>query len=111
MAAASSSQQNVGDMGGECMDETPARLVWGPLPEPNTVTTALPFKVNLTAQNDDKELLHNYEGTMSVSAITPKVCLAEGFEGAKLGLWCAAHFVVLPPPLLPPCLLVTFSLS
>ena len=69
-------------------EQTPARLVWD---EPSDMlTTALPFRVHLSAMGEDKEIISDYEGHLTISAVTAKVCLAEGFEGGRLGLWCAS---------------------
>jgi hypothetical protein len=66
-------------------DSVSARLVWGELSD--MLTTALPFRVQLSAKNDDDETIREYAGQLAISAVTVKVCLAEGFEGGKLGLW------------------------
>jgi hypothetical protein len=71
-------------------DEVPARLVWGEISNQHLLTTALPFRVTLTAVGEDKEPLPDYCGQLTISALTAKVCLSEGFEGERLGLWCAA---------------------
>lgn len=78
-----------GDMG--TMVERQARFVWGDLSEHN-LTTALPFRVELTAIGEDKERLTDYAGQLTISALTSRVCLFEGFEREtnRLGLWCAA---------------------
>ena len=73
---------------GTQMVETTAKLVWGELAD--MLTTALPFRVVVTAENENKEPLSDYSGHLTISALTPKVCLSEGFEGRRLGLWCAA---------------------
>jgi len=74
--------------GGAMIEEAPARLIWGELEE-HMLTAALPFRVTLTAVGEDKEPLPDYCGQLTISALTAKVCLAEGFEGRRLGLWCA----------------------
>jgi len=75
-----------GDMG--TMVERQARFVWGDLSEHN-LTTALPFRVELTAIGEDKERLTDYAGQLTISALTSRVCLFEGFEREtnRLGLW------------------------
>ena len=99
MAAASSSGDH---NGGGMMIDTPAKLIWGEISSDHMLTTALPFPVTLTAVGEDKEPLPDYSGQLTISALTTKVCLSEGFEGQRLGLWYAraqpshsAHFLCL----------------
>lgn len=62
-----------------------AKLVWG---EPSgMLTTALPFRVSVSAVGENKEPLSDYQGHLTISAVTSKVCLAENFEDGRLGLW------------------------
>ena len=66
--------------------ETPsARLEWGEMDE--QITTALPFRVRVNVVGEDKEILEDYSNHLTISAVTAKVCLAENFEGGRLGLW------------------------
>ena len=65
-----------------------AKLVWGELTD--MLTTAMPFRVSVSAVGDDKQPLSDYRGQLTVSAVVSKVCLVEGFEGRRLGLWCVA---------------------
>ena len=74
--------------GGGTLVEAGATLVWGDI-NTDLLTTALPFQVTLTAAGEDKQPLPDYCGQLTVSALTTKVCLSEGFEGRRLGLWCA----------------------
>ena len=70
----------------------PAKLIWGDISNQQTMlTTALPFRVSLTAVGEDKEPLPDYTGQLTISALTAKICLSEGFEGRRLGLWCALY--------------------
>ena len=71
------------------MVERTPRFVWEELPVSN-MTTALPFQTRLQIVDDDKELMTDYSGSIQISAVTSKLCLAEGFENKRLGLWCAA---------------------
>ena len=64
----------------------PAKLVWGELGE-QMLTTALPFRVQVFAVGEDKEPLQDYCGHLTITALTTKLCLLEGFEGRRLGLW------------------------
>ena len=85
--------------GGGMVDE-PARLVWGDISNPHMLTTALPFRVTLTAvRRRDEEPLPDYCGQLTISALTVKVCLSEGFEGRRLGLWYVpiAHIAMRTP--------------
>ena len=68
------------------MVESSAKLVWGPLTD-TSLTTALPFRVSISAENEQKELISDYSGQLTITALTPKVCLSGGFEGRRLGLW------------------------
>jgi hypothetical protein len=70
------------------MVEDTARLVWGKV-ETGSMTTGLPFRVQLTAENEIGEQLTDYCRQLTITALTSKVCLSEGFEGRRLGLWCA----------------------
>ena len=70
------------------MVEAVPKFVWGELPPSNSLTTALPFLVKLSVVNESKDLMVDYQGNVQVSALTCKVCLAEGFESRRLGLWC-----------------------
>jgi len=89
-SGSTSHDQGSGFSTGGAMIETSARLVWGELSNEHMLTTALPFRVTVTAVGDDKEPLPDYCGQLTISALTSKVCLSEGFEGRRLGLWCAA---------------------
>jgi hypothetical protein len=71
---------------GQMVEATP-RFVWGELPSNNNLTTALPFLVKLSVETENKELMTDYQGSVQISALTSKVCLAEGFESKRLGLW------------------------
>lgn len=64
------------------------RLKWGKIRD--MLTTSLPFRVPVSANTDDGELLSDYQGRLSISAVSVKVCLAERFEGERLGLWYAS---------------------
>jgi len=69
-----------------CFEERqPATLVWGELSD--MLTTSLPFRVAVSAVGDDKKLITDYQGHVTITAVMAKVCLAEGFEGGRLGLW------------------------
>mmetsp|Transcript_4603 Transcript_4603/g.11213 ORF Transcript_4603/g.11213 Transcript_4603/m.11213 type:complete len:540 (+) Transcript_4603:63-1682(+) len=72
--------------GGGSMVEATPKFVWEKIPG-NTLTTALPFLVKLSAVNEDKELMVDYEGNVQISALACTVCLAEGFDNNRLGLW------------------------
>ena len=52
------------------------------------VLSTLPFKVSVSAVGEDKQPISDYEGHLTISAVQSKVCLAEGFESGRLGLWC-----------------------
>ena len=65
--------------------EQRATLVWGELSD--LLTTALPFRVTLTAENENKEKVSDYSGKVTITAVTSKLCLSEGFEKQALGLW------------------------
>ena len=66
-----------------------AKLVWGEL-NVDMINTALPFKVSVSAVGEDKQPINNYEGHLTISAVQSQVCLAEGFESGRLGLWCVS---------------------
>jgi hypothetical protein len=68
------------------MVESTAKLVWGKLSD-TPLTTALPFRVSVTAENEQKEVMSEYSGQLTITAISPKICLFEGFENRRLGLW------------------------
>ena len=68
------------------MVETPARLVAKLTGDTKLLCTALPFRVQLSAVDDADEPLADYCGHLTISAVTAKVCLSEGFEGRRLGL-------------------------
>ena len=73
---------------GTAYGEEHVRLVWE---EPSEMLmTGLPFRVGLSAVGEDKELIQDYHGHLTITAVTSKLCLAEGFEGRRLGLWCDA---------------------
>ena len=80
-----------GSIAGGSMVEAVPKFVWGELPSSNSLTTALPFLVKLSVVNESKDLMVDYQGSVQVSALTCKVCLAEGFESRRLGLWCGSH--------------------
>merc|ERR1719221_1350983 len=65
--------------------EVHPRLIWDEVPkEP---TTSLPFLVRLRIEGEDEEVLTDYSSSVTIQAVTTKVCLAEGFERRSLGLW------------------------
>ena len=74
-------------------EKTPS-LEWKPLPD--DLTTSLPFEATLAVVDDEGQPLTELREQVSVSAITSKVCLAEGFEKESMGLWSPAF---LPRPL------------
>ena len=68
-------------------EKTPS-LEWKPLPD--DLTTSLPFEATLAVVDDEGQPLTELREQVSVSAITSKVCLAEGFEKESMGLWSPA---------------------
>jgi len=52
--------------------------------------TALPFLVKLSVVDEAKEPMVDYQGSVQITALTRKVCLAEGFENRRMGLWTPA---------------------
>ena len=68
-------------------EKTPS-LEWKPLPD--DLTTSLPFEAALAVVDDEGQPLTELREQVSVSAITSKVCLAEGFEKESMGLWSPA---------------------
>ena len=68
-------------------EKTPS-LEWKPLPD--DLTASLPFEATLAVVDDEGQPLTELREQVSVSAITSKVCLAEGFEKESMGLWSPA---------------------
>ena len=66
------------------------KLVWEELPkEPKT---SLPFRVRLRVEADGGERQAAYKGAVTISAVSTRACLSEGFEKRSLGLW-TPHFL------------------
>ena len=66
-------------------DTASAKLVWGEVSD--MLTTALPFRVRVSAVGGDKEPVPDYNGHLTITALTAKTALLEGFENSRLGLW------------------------
>jgi hypothetical protein len=58
--------------------------------EQQQLTSSLPFRVKLRANDEHGKLLDAYSGEVTLSAVSSKTCLAEGFERKTLGRWCVA---------------------
>ena len=87
---------SAGGAASSSFDSQPAKLVWGELGN-QLLTTALPFRVQVHVVGEDKEPLEDYAGQLTITALTAKVCLSEGFEGRRLGLWYAPRRMPRPP--------------